>query len=530
MEETAVRFWQAEIRAVDRTIKGRIPYMSPSHDLGGFTEVLSPGCFSDSLEGTVKAFWNHDTSTVLGSTKSGTLRIRDTSTALTYEIDVPKSRDDILESVRRGDVDGTSFGFIVPKGGDTWRGDVRTINEATLLEVSPTSMPAYPATSLRNQNTEKDNEENRMRQAQSIRRAEEFFASDRTLSPVAFFRAVKRAGVYINGDGSYAPTLEDNVHPVLRASGLNGDTLSEGGFAVPKGWIGRMLNGRFASQIFPRCSIFPVEQRSVDLPLLDDSDRSNGSLYQNLSVYWLTGEGDQIPSSYASLRENSFRLPRVAALCPCTNDLLNDMAAGESWLFSEMGKAISWELDKQIILGPNFQGLLQSNAKVVVDKEGGQGADTIVLANIAKMISRLSPESFSSQGTCWLMNQTVFDELLQMFLPVGVAGGSVENLFTFRWAQGEGATFASLCGFPIVVSEHCPVLGNMGDIILADLSHYVILAMGEDRQISGHVLFLTAESLFRIILRCQGQLDAARPVTTFHGGDVVSPVVVLEER
>jgi hypothetical protein len=70
----------------------------------------------------------------------------------------------------------------------------------------------------------------------------------------------------------------------------------------------------------------------------------------------------------------------------------------------------------------------------------------------------------------------------------------------------------------------------MGDIILADLSHYVILAMGEDRQISGHVLFLTAESLFRIILRCQGQLDAARPVTTFHGGDVVSPVVVLEER
>jgi hypothetical protein len=48
----------------------------------------------------------------------------------------------------RGDVDGSSFMFDIPEGGDEWdfSGDMplRTIREANLYEVGPVTMPAYP--------------------------------------------------------------------------------------------------------------------------------------------------------------------------------------------------------------------------------------------------------------------------------------------------------------------------------------------------------------------------------------------------
>jgi phage head maturation protease len=51
--------------------------------------------------------------------------------------------------MRRGDVDSMSFGFSVPKGGDTWSPDgaTRELREVRLHEVSiVTAFPAYAAT------------------------------------------------------------------------------------------------------------------------------------------------------------------------------------------------------------------------------------------------------------------------------------------------------------------------------------------------------------------------------------------------
>ena len=44
-----IRTFKAEIRSVGSKIIGRIPYNSESLDLGGFKEILKPGCFSESL-------------------------------------------------------------------------------------------------------------------------------------------------------------------------------------------------------------------------------------------------------------------------------------------------------------------------------------------------------------------------------------------------------------------------------------------------------------------------------------------------
>lgn len=117
---------------------------------GAFREKILPGAFSRALDGDVFSFFNHDQSQVLGRTKAGTLRLSEDDDGLRYEVDLPdtSAARDLKVSMKRGDVDGSSFMFDIPEGGDDWdfSGDLpyRTIRQINLYEVGPVTMPAYP--------------------------------------------------------------------------------------------------------------------------------------------------------------------------------------------------------------------------------------------------------------------------------------------------------------------------------------------------------------------------------------------------
>lgn len=153
-----------EIRASEgedgrRTIVGSIKYNTESavlRDVWGdeFVEVIDKEAFKDSLASrNVVALWSHDTSQVLGNTKSGTLRLTNTETELRFELDIPNTSagNDAWELIQRGDVDGVSFGMRVVK--DKWSSEKREngriykrqILAAELYEISPVAFPAYPA-------------------------------------------------------------------------------------------------------------------------------------------------------------------------------------------------------------------------------------------------------------------------------------------------------------------------------------------------------------------------------------------------
>lgn len=151
----AIISYPADVRAAEgegRTITGTAAvYNAQSLDLGGFREVILPGAFTKTLSetGTKKAYWNHNSDRVLGSTKSGTLRLQEQEDGLHFEIDPPAWADEHMESIRRGDVDQMSFGFrtIKDRWGQTSDGKVlRELIEVQLFEVSPVAMPAYPQT------------------------------------------------------------------------------------------------------------------------------------------------------------------------------------------------------------------------------------------------------------------------------------------------------------------------------------------------------------------------------------------------
>lgn len=127
-----------------------------------FREIIAPGAFRAALESVVQgrdnvyALWNHDELGMpLGSTRDGSLRLQEDGRGLAFELDLPDTTAgrDLAALARRGTVRGVSFGFPTRSVKDTWHSDggvmVRTLHEVrTLIDVSPTHIPAYPDTAL----------------------------------------------------------------------------------------------------------------------------------------------------------------------------------------------------------------------------------------------------------------------------------------------------------------------------------------------------------------------------------------------
>jgi HK97 family phage prohead protease len=144
-------------------------FNSLSSELGGgarrFRERISSGAFRAALEAgdNTFAYYHHGVSggggmgsaMPLGSTRDGSLRVKEDGHGLAFELDLPDTTDgrDLAALVARGTVRGVSFAF--PSGGvkDTWQNEggamVRTIHQVPrLLDISPTHSPAYQDTSV----------------------------------------------------------------------------------------------------------------------------------------------------------------------------------------------------------------------------------------------------------------------------------------------------------------------------------------------------------------------------------------------
>lgn len=125
-------------------------FNSPSQPLP-FTETIAQGAFRDSLNSRndVKLLWNHDTGTVLGSTRAGTLKLSEDNKGLLVEAMLPDTQAgrDAATLIKRGDVNAFSFGFRVPANGDEWpSADQRILKRVNVHEVSLVAFPAYTAT------------------------------------------------------------------------------------------------------------------------------------------------------------------------------------------------------------------------------------------------------------------------------------------------------------------------------------------------------------------------------------------------
>jgi HK97 family phage prohead protease len=118
-----------------------------------FRERVMPGAFDKCLRAgaDIRGLINHDKNLILGRTTAGTMSVVSDGHGLRYEIDPPGTTysDDLIKSMRRGDIDQSSFGFFVDD--DDWKntsdGLVRELIEVDCFDVSPVTYPAYEGAS-----------------------------------------------------------------------------------------------------------------------------------------------------------------------------------------------------------------------------------------------------------------------------------------------------------------------------------------------------------------------------------------------
>jgi HK97 family phage prohead protease len=141
----------SEVRTAGRRIEGYAATFGTEADLGSFVETIAPGAFRDALAGDVLAMLDHDPGKVLGRTRSGTLRLIEDQRGLAFSLDVPDTQAgrDVLALAERNDLGGMSFGFKIPKGGESWNGNRRSLSKIDLREISVVqAWPAYPDTEI----------------------------------------------------------------------------------------------------------------------------------------------------------------------------------------------------------------------------------------------------------------------------------------------------------------------------------------------------------------------------------------------
>ncbi|OQB13557.1 MAG: Phage capsid family protein [Firmicutes bacterium ADurb.Bin193] len=309
------------------------------------------------------------------------------------------------------------------------------------------------------------------------------------------------------------------------ASGANESVPSDGGFLVQTDFASELLKHTFETGILaPRCKKIPISTNANALKInaLDDSSRANGARWGGIQTYW-ENEADELVSSKPKFRTMDLSLKKLTGLCYATDELLQDAAALQSVITQGFAEEFGFKIDDTILNGNGSGqplGILNSPALVTVAKETEQ-TSKITVENLIKMWSRCWGRSRAN--AVWYVNQEI--EPLLYTLKIGdvpvylPAGGLSEK------------PYATLFGRPIVPLEQCSALGSVGDIILGDMSQYLLIDKGGINTASSiHVRFLYDESVFRFIYRVDGQPIWNKPITPYKGSNTLSPFVTLAAR
>jgi len=317
------------------------------------------------------------------------------------------------------------------------------------------------------------------------------------------------------------------------ASGLSESVPSDGGFLVQQDFSTALLQDVFTTGVLAsRCRRIPISSNSnsIKIPGIDETSRA-ASRYGGIVGYW-EDEAALKTKSKPKFRKIELNLKKLIGLCYATDELLQDATALEGVIRSGFASEFGFLLDDAIINGTGAGqplGILNAGCLVSVAKETGQAADTVVAENVIKMYSRIF--ATSRTNAVWLINQNIEPQLFTMSLAVGTGGIPI-----YMPAGGlSGQPYATLFGRPVIAIEQAATLGDLGDIIFADLPGGYILAEkgGIQSDMSIHVRFEYDESVFRFVLRVDGQPVRASALAPYKGSstlDTQSHFIALAAR
>ncbi len=310
-----------------------------------------------------------------------------------------------------------------------------------------------------------------------------------------FFRNVARAG-RVNAQPD--PRLLRNAATTYGNEGSGAD----GGFAVPPDYrsgIQRMLVSE--ASLMGLCFEMPTDRNQIVMVDDPDTEYSTAGIYASWS-----GEGATLSQRKPNLKEMTIRLHPLSCLVPVTEELLEDATALASYVERKAAESMAFAVNDAIINGSGVGrplGILKSAGLVSVAEESGQTADTINFQNLNKAYHRLLP---NARPRSVLLAHPDAEEQFP-FLSFPTSSGTVATPVYLPAGGASQSPYASMFGRRVIPTQACQVLGDVGDVIFADMSGYVIATKrgGIKQDVSIHCYFEQNIMAFRFIMRIGGQ-------------------------
>jgi HK97 family phage major capsid protein len=315
------------------------------------------------------------------------------------------------------------------------------------------------------------------------------------------------------------------------ASGASEGVPSDGGFLVQQDYAAELLKRTYETGVLaPKCRKIPISANANSLKIntVDENSRANGSRWGGIQSYWIN-EADLFTGSKPKFGQIEMSLKKLTGLCYATDELLQDSTAMEAVISQAFAEEFGFKMDDAIVRGTGAgqpMGILNSAALITVAKTASQTADTFTFNNAQDMWMRMYPKGRAN--SVWYINQELEAQLNKMTIATGTYSGATVYMPPTGIA---GGSYSTLFGRPVMPIEQCAALGDAGDIILADLSQYLLIDKGGINSASSiHIRFLYDESVFRFIYRVDGQPIWKMPLTPYKGSMTMSPFVTLAER
>jgi HK97 family phage major capsid protein len=317
--------------------------------------------------------------------------------------------------------------------------------------------------------------------------------------------------------------IRDIRFPDLQKRDMNMSVGSSGGYLIPDQLLGSVISiTPERSIVRSRATVIPADDEKPDakigIPTLDYDSDGDGGYLGGLTVYWLD-ENDDIPETEPKMQFLELDPHQVGAHTVVSNKLLrNDPDAANTFLNRIFREALFDEEDYQCLQGDGVgkpEGILNSDAVIEVTRDT---ASSFKWADVASMLSKFQYDGWSR--SVWIINASVLSQLITM-----VDAG---NNRVFVGADPSKGLPANLLGIPVLFTGRTPTLGTRGDVMLCDLSYYIL------KQGTGPLVMASEHPLIRkdqTVVVFNNFVDGApwlKAPLPSRDGNTYSPFVVLK--
>ena len=258
---------------------------------------------------------------------------------------------------------------------------------------------------------------------------------------------------------------------VYAVKDMSGETAVDGGVLAPPEISTQLLSLEgMGSQIVPLVTRQTVSARAGQYPALDQYltpvAGSGETPYAAGVDPAITAEGAAYPEqSDPKFTFLDYTIRKIGDVVDVPIELIDDSGQSIQNLLTNLFRvAIDARLERDILRGSGageFLGILNADATIgQTAASDGTFSETDALA----MLSKFRP--INRNNVAWIMHRSVIPDL---------ASFTASDRDVVEWRGGVSTT---LLGYPIIYSDHLPQANNSGDVVLADLSAYILF----DRQ------------------------------------------------